>query len=213
MELITLADIGGNIGSLLGGIASISGVIISIREKNRLIQLENEFSKHVANGKIHHELSDDEYNLLYKILTNTMHNGTTERIKRFAKIAYDVFYFQHLDVSRGEKFVYAVNNLSDQEVAFLMKISVNVAELTDSKTHQVFINAPNSKGEWQTGVETAFTEIGITRSEWMVVLKKLDYLGILQYEETYVVGGLKYALSVFGQEFIRYLLTQDDMDT
>ena len=55
MELITLADIGGNIGSLLGGIASISGVIISIREKNRLIQLENEFSKHVANGKIHHE--------------------------------------------------------------------------------------------------------------------------------------------------------------
>lgn len=137
MELMKLADISGNIGSLIGGIASISGVLISLREKNRLVQFENELSKHVTNKKIHRELSDDEYNLLYKIITNAMHNGTAERIKRFAKIAYDVIYCNYLAVSRGERFVYAINNLSDQEVAFLIMISVNTAGLTNAETHLV----------------------------------------------------------------------------
>ena len=37
-------------------------------------------------------------------------------------------------------------------------------------------------------------------------IKKIEGLGIIQYEDVYIVGGLEHSLSEFGQEFVHYLL-------
>lgn len=212
MDGMTLVSLAGNIGSLISGVFSVYGITSSRKIEERLTMLKNELSKHATGSEIQHEIADDKYNLLNSIIINTINYGTKQKIRRFAKIAHDVFHSGYLDISRGEKFVYAVNDLSDQEVAFLMIVGKNIETLREDKDKKARITFPNSIGEYQPSIQDAFKQIGIAQSEWLVVLKKLDNLGILQYEDTLVIGGLQYSFSDFGQEFIRYLLRQDELE-
>lgn len=209
MDLNLLVSNLGSIGSFIGGMSTTYDVFIS-KKQQRITLLQNELKKLLQGKKINHEISDEEYNLFNYIVYNAINYGTKAKIKHFAKIAHDVFFTDYLDISRGDKFVYLVNQLSDQEIAFLTYIYKNIDKLNDkgniSNNHTAYVIIPNSKGDYQTIVKEAFTNIGIANSERIIVLKKLDHLGILQYEDTFLKGGIEYSISEFGQEFIKYLL-------
>jgi len=195
-------DCVGNIGSITSALISIGESFVKHKTHKRLALLEKELRNHVDCTK-HLTLSDDEYNLLLYIIRSSAYNGTEQRIKRFARIAKDVMYYGNIDISRGEKFVYTINHLSDQEVAFLMRIY-------SEKSDDISITLPTPNGDYQNFVKDAFNDIGISKVEWLVVLKKFDTLGILQFKASFLKGGMSYALSEYGEKFIRYLLAKGD---
>lgn len=206
MEMIFTPEIIGCIGNLVSAGASAYDIVVQKRTNERLALLEKELHRHINAANTVQALSDEEYNLLVRIVKNSIYNGTKRKIKRFAQIAKDVMYSDYLDVARGEKFVYAIDRLSDQEVAFLIAIYKNSESMCNEDGGKISIVVPNSKGDYQEYIKKAFMGIGISKSEWLVVLKKIEGLGIIQYEDAYIVGGLEYSLSEFGQKFVHYLL-------
>ena len=210
MVVETVVGLVGNLGSIMSASASVYDIVVQKKTNERLALLEKELHNHINDTKINRELSDDEYNLLVGIVRKTIFNGTKGRIKRFAKITHDVMYSGYLDITRGEKYVYTINSLSEQEVAFLITIYKHIANEGGSGDDRFSIVVPSYRGKYQDFVEKAFYTIGISHSEWLVVLKKLDNLGIIQFASTFVAGGLGYSLSEFGKEFVCYLLEQHE---
>ena len=145
--------------------------------------------------------NDDGYNLFVRILRRTIENGTKERIRRFARIAHDVFYTENVSIARGGLYVDLIDRLTDQEVAFLLLL-VKHWEGTDGKKT---ITQPTSEGMYEEEVIAVFEKIGIAKVEWGPVIKKLEVVGIFQFENSYVVGGRIYGLSEFGQAFVGFL--------
>lgn len=208
MDVETVVGLVGSLGSIMSASAGVYDIVVQKKTNERLALLEKELHNHINDTTINRELSDDEYNLLVGIVRKTIFYGTKGRIKRFAKITNDVMYSGYLDITRGEKYVYTIKSLSEQEVAFLITIYKHIANEGGSGNERFSIVVPSYGGKYQDFVEKAFCTIGISHSEWIVVLKKLDNLGIIQFASTFIAGGVGYSLSEFGKEFVCYLLGQ-----
>ena len=196
--------------AIIATAANITTIIKAVypdKSKQRLDDLEKEISK-LGNEFVKEKiLNDDEYNLFVQIMQNTMLNGTKEKIKRFAKIAHAVYYIEFMEIPRGERYVYIVNALSDQEMAVFILLYKEL-ETETGKINE--IRVPTTRADYDDNIKEIFLRLGIPKVEWSFTIKKLESVGLLQFENMTAGSGIRYRISDIGKCFVDFLEMQEN---
>lgn len=135
-------------------------------------------------------------------MQNTMLNGTEEKIKRFAKIANAVYYIESIEIPRGERYAYIVNALSDQEMAVFILL---YKELENEIGKINEIRVPTTRSDYDDNIKEIFLRLGIPKVEWSFTIKKLESVGLLQFENMTLGSGICYRISDIGKCFVDFL--------